>query len=145
MKIPAKVVYATKAVIELGLRHNGSQPVTLNAIVKAQNIPPEFLVQLLLRLKSAGMVNSARGLEGGYFLTRHPSQISLADIVRAIDDSIIDKHADKTSYPAWIKHIDGILADIWLDINEEISRRLEQVTIDQLIAKLKDEQLTYQI
>lgn len=143
MRLPAKIEYACKAAIELGLRYDGSKPINLGEISKAQNIPREFLVQLFIRLKSACVVNSVRGIEGGYYLTRDPSRVSLADIVSAVDDSIIGTNKKvERSVPG---DAGSLIADVWMVINAEISRQMEHVTLEQLIAKLKNEQVTYYI
>ena len=86
MKLPAKSEYAFKAVIELAIRYNGENPIQLNVISDSQEIPKKFLIQILLRLKSAKIVNSSRGTAGGYFLAKPPSKVSLADVLMAVDD-----------------------------------------------------------
>ncbi len=86
MRVSAKAEYACVAMMELAVTFNDPQPVRIKAIAEAQGIPPRFLVQILLQLKTAGLVASVRGAAGGYQLARPPEQISLADIVNAIDD-----------------------------------------------------------
>jgi DNA-binding IscR family transcriptional regulator len=63
MKIPAKIEYAYKAVLELALRYNKENPVQINTICEAQVVPKKFLIHLLLRLKNANIVNSSRGAD----------------------------------------------------------------------------------
>jgi Rrf2 family transcriptional regulator, cysteine metabolism repressor len=85
MRFTAKAEYACLAMIELAkLRENGS-PKRVRAIAEARGIPNHYLVQILLRLKSAGLVQSARGSEGGYHLARRAEDISVADVIDAID------------------------------------------------------------
>jgi len=141
MKIPAKIEYAYKAVLELALRYKSDSPVQINTICEAQKVPKKFLIQLLLRLKNANIVNSARGAAGGYYLTRPPSQISLADVFKAVDDTIISGQGKtQTSRGGNSGHE---LWKIWADINKEVAGRLEDITFDKLIAKIKNQQLTY--
>src|SRR3954447_8066540 len=81
----AKAEYACIAMLELAARHGPAHPVRLKAIAGAHRIPQRFLVQILLQLKGAGLVVSARGAAGGYQLPRPPDAITLADIHNVID------------------------------------------------------------
>lgn len=143
MKVPAKIEYAYKAVLELTLRYNRDNPIQLNTISESQRIPKKFLIQLFSRLKNAGIVNSSRGLAGGYYLAKPPSQISLADLFKAIDDSIIGR--SEKSALARVSEADRLLRNILDGINKEITDRLEEITFDKLAARINKEQLTYNI
>ena len=87
MKLSAKTEYACAAVLELTLRHPCSDPVCIRDIAAAHDIPARFLVQILLQLKSAGLVTSTRGAAGGYRLALAPEEIALADVMDVIDGS----------------------------------------------------------
>lgn len=141
MKFPAKIEYACRAVIELAVRYGGDVPVQIGAISKAQDIPKNFLMQLLIRLKNAGLVASARGIAGGYYLAKEPSRITLADVIRAVDDNIIEVPAGKAKGPEASKLVLGV----WSVICREMVSKLEGITIDGLAAKLKREELSYHI
>lgn len=143
MKLPAKIEYAYKAVLELALRYDGDNPIQIDTLCEAQGIPKKFLVQLLLRLKNANIINSVRGVAGGYYLTRPPSRISLADIFRAIDDTIIG--SSKKAKTAKISDADRLISHILEDASRETVARLEGVTFDKLVSQLKKEQITYYI
>lgn len=143
MKISAKIEYAYKAVLELSLRYNNDVPVQISSISEAQGIPKKFLVQLLLRLKNANLVNSTRGIAGGYYLARPPAQITLADLFRAIDEEIVSLPKEKRS-PQGTESA-RLFFEIWRGISKEVVNRLEQINFEQLIYRLKNEQLTYQI
>src|SRR5258708_29558323 len=86
MRVSAKAEYACVAMLELAASYSEAQPVRIKAIADAQGIPQRFLVQILLQLKTAGLVASVRGAAGGYQLARSPQSISLAAIINAIDD-----------------------------------------------------------
>src|SRR5215470_3667575 len=86
MRISAKAEYACVAMLELAACYRSPEPVRIKAIADAQGIPQRFLVQILLQLKTAGLVVSVRGASGGYQLARPPEAINLAQIVNAIDD-----------------------------------------------------------
>src|SRR5271165_4309904 len=85
MRVSAKAEYACVAMLELAANYTEPQPVRIKAIADSQGIPQRFLVQILLQLKGAGLVTSVRGAAGGYQLARPPAEISLADIINAID------------------------------------------------------------
>jgi Rrf2 family protein len=143
MKIPAKVEYAYKAVLELALRYNGAIPVHIVDICESQKIPKKFLIHILLRLKTANIVNSSRGAAGGYYLTRPPSQISLADVFKAVDETVIG--GSKDAKPGKVSDADQLLFKILAGINRDIESRLEDITLGKLIAQIKNEQFTYHI
>ena len=97
LRLSRKGEYALRAMIVLAKRH-GEGPVRISEIAERERIPKKFLEQILLDLKRAGLVHSKRGVGGGYFLVREPSDISFAEIVRTIDGplaplSCVSRHA----------------------------------------------------
>ena len=142
VKIPAKIEYACRAILELALRYDNGNPVQVSAISKAQGIPSKFLVQLLLRLKNANLVSSSRGIAGGYSLNKPPDHISLADVFRAIDEGTIElPKLEKTA----MNGSGRLFLQIWREVSQDIAKRLEETTIDQLATRLRNEELTYHI
>src|SRR6187455_699023 len=85
MLVSAKTEYACIAVLELAARHGSGEPVRIRDIAEAHGIPSRFLVQILLQLKSAGLVSSVRGAAGGYNLARDPEEITLLDVMTVVD------------------------------------------------------------
>jgi Rrf2 family cysteine metabolism transcriptional repressor len=85
MKISAKAEYACLAIIELARDAAPTLPRPAREIAEAQGISEPYLVQILLRLKAAGLVQSARGAVGGYQLARDPESITVAEVISAID------------------------------------------------------------
>jgi len=81
----AKTEYACLAVLELAAKYGAGEPVRVRAIADRQGIPSPFLVQILLQLKSAGVVESTRGSAGGYRLARDPATLSLGEVVAIIE------------------------------------------------------------
>jgi Rrf2 family protein len=82
-----KCKYAIKALIELGTHYQKGYIATSD-IAKKANIPKKFLEQILLELKHARMVSSKQGIGGGYYLSKHPKEISVADVYRLFDGAI---------------------------------------------------------
>jgi Rrf2 family cysteine metabolism transcriptional repressor len=85
MLFSAKAEYACVAMLELAARYADTRPVRLSDVADKHGISDRFLVQILLQLKQAGLVDSTRGASGGYTLSRNPSDISLHDILRVVD------------------------------------------------------------
>ena len=85
MPVTAKAEYACLAMLELASRHAAPKPVRLADITDKHGIPQRFLVQILLQMKAVGLVNTSRGKAGGYQLARPPEDITLADIVGALE------------------------------------------------------------
>jgi Rrf2 family transcriptional regulator, cysteine metabolism repressor len=85
MRISSKAEYACLALIELAQNNLGATPKRIREIAEAQGIPQQYLTQIMLRLKAAGLVQSARGSVGGYQLVRNPSEISVGEVIATLD------------------------------------------------------------
>jgi Rrf2 family protein len=85
MRITAKAEYACLAVIELARSWGESVPKRVREVADVQRIPEQYLIQILLQLKAAGLVESSRGSVGGYRLAKNPSEISVAEVIAAIE------------------------------------------------------------
>jgi Rrf2 family protein len=85
MKLSQKGEYALRALLVLSLGHRENSLIQIQEISKKQNIPKRFLEQILNELKSAGIVESRRGVDGGYRLRRRPERITLAEVIRHIE------------------------------------------------------------
>jgi len=85
MNVSARTEYACLALLELALHYHTGQPVRVREIAEAHGIPPQFLVQILLQLKAAGLVASTRGASGGYRLVREPGELSLGEVMSVMD------------------------------------------------------------
>src|SRR3954468_10098988 len=94
MRVSAKADYAIRAVAELGAAEGAGQ-LRADKIAEAQDIPIKFLETILLELKHAGIVKSQRGPEGGYALARPPQDISLADVIRAVDGPLANVRGER--------------------------------------------------
>src|SRR5436305_8328606 len=119
MKITSKSEYACLAMMELAANHQGGQPTRIKTIADAHNIQSRFLVQVLLQLKTHGLVSSVRGAAGGYVLARAPEKISLADVLQAVDDRDPlplrrNKEKREPSSPAV-----NALRGVWKEIQDE--------------------------
>jgi Rrf2 family protein len=144
MRISAKAEYACVAMLELAANYAEPQPLPIKAIAEAQDIPQNFLVQILLQLKTAGLVVSVRGASGGYQLARPPQAITLADIINAIDDRATAPRSAlaKGSRSRAV----GVLLGIWQEVQTEEQRALQRITLAELVRRIQeDHALSYQI
>src|SRR5438270_13206121 len=89
MKISARDEYACSAVLELALNYDSEAPVRVQDIAQRQGIPIKFLFQIMQILKRVDIVRSRRGTEGGYVLSRPPSQITVGDVIRAMSGAFV--------------------------------------------------------
>lgn len=93
MKLSVKSDYAARAVLSLARRFNRPTPTRLEEIATENGLPANYLVQILIELKSHQIVRSLRGKEGGYQLSRPPAEITLADILRCVHGPLFDSPA----------------------------------------------------
>ena len=129
MHIPAKVDYAMRALLELASR---GEPATAESLADAQHLPTKFLTSILNELRRGGLVISRRGVEGGYRLSRPASQISVADVMRAIDGPLAEVRGlrpEMTTYEGSAEH----LQDVWIATRASLRSVLEAVNLEQIV------------
>jgi Rrf2 family transcriptional regulator, cysteine metabolism repressor len=93
VKLSVKSDYATRAVLWLARHHHEGVARKVEEMASEQGIPPNYLVQILIELKSKQIVKSQRGKEGGYLLARAPAEISIGEVLRAIHGNVFDSPA----------------------------------------------------
>jgi len=134
MKLSLRGEYALRALLVLGL-HYGQPVVQIKTISEQQNIPKRFLEQILNDLKSAGMVQSRRGVSGGYRLARDPREITLAAVIRHIEGALApvscvsERFYEKCSCPDEAR---CAIRSVMKEIREAIVDIAERVTIAEL-------------
>jgi Rrf2 family protein len=130
--ITARVDYAVRAVIELAARMPGS--VTRQQIAESQQIPGKFLETILGDLRRAGLLDAQRGAAGGYRLTKNPSEIRLADVIRAAEGplaAVRGRPPEDTSYPGPA----ASLTDVWVAVRASLREVLEETTVADVLAE----------
>jgi len=145
MKLSTKGEYGLLAVMDLAL-HSLEAPVQSAQIAERQNIPKQYLDQLLLYLKKAGLVESSRGRQGGYQLARSASHINLLQVVRALEGSI-DSNEVFMREGANQDPTRKILRDLWSELFEHASEVLRTTTVEDVCERRKklDPQIMYYI
>ncbi len=131
MRLTTKGRFAVTAMLDLALRH-GTGPVTLAAISGRQLISLSYLEQLFGKLRRRGLVESVRGPGGGYYLAKELVDISVADIIRAVDEPV-----DATQCGGQGNCHDDhpcMTHDLWINLNAKIIGYLQSITLSQLVA-----------
>jgi Rrf2 family protein len=134
VRVSAKTDYALRAAVELAATQEGDTPVKGEQIATAQGIPLRFLENILGDLRNAGIVESRRGVEGGYLLARPPAEIALADVIRAVDGPLANvggTRPDALSYEGAAEP----LRDVWVAVRAALRSVLEETTLADVAAK----------
>ncbi|MFM7540686.1 MAG: RrF2 family transcriptional regulator [Planctomycetota bacterium] len=143
MKLSAKAEYGCVALLELARANSTGQPVRIRSIAASQGIPERFLVQILLVLKSAGLVESTRGASGGYRLSREPAEITVLDVMEAVDGRSGPSRADSGAggHP-----VGRALVGIWREAEAREREFLSGITLLDVLARIESpDDSTYQI
>lgn len=130
MHISAKADYAARALVELA--RDTARPLTCESIASSQEIPFRFLKSVVGDLRRAGLVRSQRGCEGGYWLGRPAEEISLLDVMRAVDGGLMTLRGEplaQLDYPAPAQG----LPDVWRAVEDSAAEILGRVTISALV------------
>ena len=138
MKISTKIRYGTRAMLELA-SHYGEGPIELKEIAKKENISLKYLEQVIIPLRSAGVVKSVRGSKGGYSLAKPPSRINLNDLVEILEGpvNLIDCLRDPTvcqKVPLCVTR------DIWKEVSEAIYRIFHSVTLEEMVNRKREKE-----
>jgi Rrf2 family protein len=130
MRISAKVDYAVRAAIELAAA--GGEPVKGEEIADAQDIPLKFLENILGELKHTGIVSSRRGAQGGYWLAKPAEEVSLADLVRAVEGplaTVRGQGPESLDYKGEAKP----LQNVWIAVRANLRAVMDETTLADLV------------
>ena len=121
--------------LELACQYADQKPVQLRSIAQRHGIPARFLVQILLQLKAAGLVNSTRGAAGGYRLARDPAQVTLRDVTQILDGqpaTITSKAENATS-------ISTTLIEMFNHFRSQQTKMLQTITLAELMQRADED------
>jgi Rrf2 family protein len=133
VRVSAKADYALRAAAELAAAERPG-PVKGEAISRAQAIPFKFLENILLELRHAGLVQSQRGAEGGYWLARPAEEISLADVIRAVEGPIATVRGQRPEEVSY-EGVAAPLRDVWIELRASMRGVLETTTLADLVTR----------
>lgn len=139
MKLSVKSDYAARAVLGLGRHYPKGAALKVEELAEEQGIPANYLVQILIELKSQHIVRSVRGKEGGYLLARSPAEITLGDVLRAIHGQVFDSPAlnDPQCPPE--------LRNAWKNLQQTLNDAADSITFQKLLDEGADKEKMYYI
>lgn len=139
MKFGVGVDYCLKALIMLSERFHTAQPQRVEELAAAQDIPENYLRRLLIELKRGGLVTSQKGPNGGYLLARHPSRITMAEVVQIIEGNYAPVEClEEGSTGTLCRPGDGCaMREVWREVRESVTAILARTTIQSLTERRK--------
>lgn len=131
MRLSARSDYALRAVIELAAAPHGGH-LTADQLARSQAIPGKFLEAILTQLRRAGLVRSQRGPDGGFWLARPAREISLADVLRAIDGPLVGVRGERPENLGYTGAAEPLQA-VWIALRASERAILEEVTLEHIV------------
>ena len=134
MQITRQADYAVRAVLHLARAGNAERAAT-SAIAKEQNIPPSFLAKIISQLSIAGLLHTSRGARGGVTLAREPKDITLLEVIEAIDGPIqLNECVGSDGVCTFDDNCP--IKSVWCEAQEELVARLKKTDFAQLLANV---------
>lgn len=139
VKLSVKSDYAARAVLGLARLGQGANAVRVEELAASQGIPANYLVQILIELKSKQIVKSLRGKEGGYLLAKPPAEITMGDVLRCVHGQVFDSPAlaDSQCPPE--------LRAAWQRLQSSVDAAADQITFQQLLDDSANKEKMYYI
>jgi Rrf2 family protein len=135
MKLSSKSLYAVRALFDMAY-HGMSGPSKIDEIAGREQVPPKFLEQIFQDLKRAEIVGSKRGPRGGFYLVAAPADITLGQVIRAVEDSVQTSFCREVGDPDQpLTSSVQVTADVWRDLAERIDGVLDSVTLEDLVKR----------
>jgi Rrf2 family protein len=132
MHVTAKADYAVRAVIELADSAQDS-PRKVDEVAQAQSIPVSFLENILTQLRSSGLVRSQRGPEGGYWLAHPAEEVTLAQVIRAVEGPLVGVRGQRPEEIEYAGSAES-LKQVWVALRANLRKVLEHVTVADVAA-----------
>lgn len=137
MKLSTKGRYGLRALIDLA-QYSGNEPVSITSIAGRQEISERYLEQLMALLKKEGLVKSIRGAGGGYVLAKDLSEISVGDVLRALEGSLDPVECSGLNPEEGCKAADVCVTKyVWQRINDSINQTVDEMRLDELVEEQK--------
>lgn len=139
MKVSTRGDYASRALVSMALHASNGGPTSVRDIAERTGLPQPYLEQILLALKGAGLVRSKRGVGGGYVLARDPAEITLGEIVSAVDGPIaVGDFGEPHMNGACDHEGQCVLLSIWSDVGHHIREHLDSFTLADIVNQARD-------
>jgi Rrf2 family protein len=127
MRVTAKADYAVRAAIELAAGNQDS-PRKVDEVAQAQGIPLSFLENILTQLRSSGIVRSQRGPDGGYWLARPAKEVTLAQVIRAVEGPLVGVRGQRPEELEYVGSSES-LQQVWIALRANLRKVLERTTV----------------
>jgi Rrf2 family protein len=140
MPISNKGEYAARAMLHLALAYGGGAPVKTGEIAERQRIPRKYLEQILLVFKKVGFVRSKPGSNGGYLLAKPPKEITMADVIRAVDGPLAPvRCVSMTAYAPCTSAVEATCAlrTVWKQARDAMVGVLEETTLEEVAQRAR--------
>jgi len=128
-----KVDYACRVLAEMARLHGSGEYTRIEHLAEAEAVPANFLAQILCELRDAGLIASKRGIQGGYALARPPEQITLYDIMKAIDGELIEFSGNYKGRTG------RRMKEVWTDLRAALEAKARDRTLESLVTKAGNE------
>ena len=134
MRITSSIEYATRLMVTLAETH-GKTPIAAEKLAESDNVPADYVSQLLVKLRRAGLVTSHRGSSGGYALSRPPAEITLAQVVRAVDGTVFEDVCEKYDGGSKDCRHQGrcSISPIWTKLGDVVTGYFESITLASIL------------
>lgn len=132
MRVTAKADYAVRATVELA-SSSADAPRKVDDVAQAQGIPLSFLENILTQLRSAGIVRSQRGPEGGYWLAHPAEEVNLAQVIRAVEGPLVGVRGQRPEEVQYEGSAES-LKQVWIALRANLRKVLEHVTVADVAA-----------
>jgi Rrf2 family transcriptional regulator, cysteine metabolism repressor len=126
MKVSVKVDYACRVMVELARLYGTGELAQIEHLARTEAVPANFLAQILLKLRDARLITSRRGNQGGYVLARRPEEISMYDIITAVEGQCLQLSGN---FEGRSGHR---LKQVWSEISGDFAKKARSYTLDQL-------------
>src|SRR5438105_10698491 len=138
VKVSTRGDYASRALLSLAVNGNGAGPTSVRDIAERTGLPQPYLEQILLALKGAGLVRSKRGVGGGYVLAHAPEEITLGEIVSAVDGPIVIGDFGEPHQDGACEH-EGqcVLLAVWADVGQHMRGHLDSFTLGDMVQRAR--------
>ncbi|MGB0371757.1 MAG: RrF2 family transcriptional regulator [Opitutales bacterium] len=132
MRLPLKTEYACRVLAQLGTYYGSNKLAQIDLLARLEDIPANYLVQILNELRKSGLIGSKRGKQGGYFLVDAPDKVTLLDIFRAVDADGLE------GAPQGSGQSGERIAAIWKDVSDKMHNVLTEVTLKDFMGENED-------
>ena len=135
MKVSSRADYALSCILRVADKHDGHEPVTVREVAEKEKLEPDYVEQMFVAMKKAGILKSLRGKSGGYVLARTPDKVTAKDVVKAIDKSVLELVCSrKKGRKNKCAHFNNCeIKAFWEELGEGMKSILKKYTLDKLL------------